>query len=82
MIKEFEEAAFTQEIGKYYRPVKTDYGYHIILVTDHTEKSYEDVKSELTDNLFIAWYAQTIDEWINSAVVDIDYDKLDSLYSK
>ncbi|MCF7861427.1 peptidylprolyl isomerase [Candidatus Woesearchaeota archaeon] len=33
MVKEFEDAVFSQEVGLYSKtPVKTDFGYHIILV--------------------------------------------------
>ena len=32
MVKPFEDAAFTQEIGKGGAPVKTDFGYHLIKV--------------------------------------------------
>lgn len=33
MVKEFDEAAFAAEIGKIVGPVKTQYGYHLIMVT-------------------------------------------------
>jgi peptidyl-prolyl cis-trans isomerase C len=33
MVKEFEDAAFTASIGVPVGPVKTQFGYHIILVT-------------------------------------------------
>ena len=33
MVKEFDEAAFGAEIGKVVGPVKTSFGYHLILVT-------------------------------------------------
>lgn len=32
MVPEFEEAAFTSEIGKVTEPVKTQFGYHLVLV--------------------------------------------------
>jgi peptidyl-prolyl cis-trans isomerase D len=40
MIKEFEEAVFNGKIGEIQKPVKTSFGYHIILVTDRSNKKY------------------------------------------
>ena len=34
MVRPFEEAAFSLEIGKVSQPVQTDFGWHLILVTD------------------------------------------------
>ena len=33
MVAEFDKAAFAQEVGKSYAPVKTSFGWHLILVT-------------------------------------------------
>lgn len=54
MVPEFEKAAFEQEIGAIGEPVKTQFGYHIIKVTDRTEAkklAFNDVKDELAENL-------------------------------
>lgn len=54
MVPEFEEAVFSLPVGKVSSPVKTQFGYHLILVTDRTEESqceYEDVKSEVENSL-------------------------------
>ena len=32
MVKEFDEVVFSQEIGKPHGPVKTQFGYHLILI--------------------------------------------------
>ena len=34
MVKEFDEAVFTAEVGKVLGPVKTDFGYHLIRVDE------------------------------------------------
>lgn len=53
MVKEFEEAAIALEKGKYTTaPVKTQYGYHIILKTDQEAKpELKEVKKEIIESL-------------------------------
>jgi len=40
MVKEFEDACFIGKVGEVQKPVKTNYGYHIIKVTDRSNKKY------------------------------------------
>ena len=53
MTEEFEDAAKNLEVGKYTtEPVKTEYGYHIILKTDQKEKpTLESVKDDIIEDL-------------------------------
>lgn len=54
MVPEFEQAAFAGEPGKVVGPVKTQFGYHLILVEDKKEKQraeYEAIKDQLADKL-------------------------------
>lgn len=53
MVSEFEDAAIKLEVGKYTtEPVKTQFGYHIILKTDQKEKpKLEDVKENIRETL-------------------------------
>ena len=40
MVKEFEDACFNGAVGVVQKPVKTNYGYHIIKVTDRSDSKY------------------------------------------
>jgi len=53
MVSEFEDAVVALEVGEYTKePVKTQYGYHVILKTDQKEKpSLEDAKEDIKDTL-------------------------------
>ena len=59
MVPEFDKAAFEQEIGKLYAPVKTSFGWHLILVKEKiaaktpsaadVEKAVNEQKPKLAD---------------------------------
>lgn len=54
MVPEFEDAAFSQEIGKVGDVVETTFGYHLVLVTDRSEgkeAEYADVKERISELL-------------------------------
>ncbi len=40
MIPAFENAAFSGKVGEIQKPIKTNYGYHIIMVTGKSDKKY------------------------------------------
>lgn len=37
MVKEFDDVVFTAEVGKVHGPVQTQFGYHLIEITNRTE---------------------------------------------
>ncbi|MCF8019223.1 Peptidylprolyl isomerase [Petrocella atlantisensis] len=54
MVPEFEDAAFTQEIGLVGDPVKTQFGYHLLLVEERVEasvKAFEEVENQVRQEL-------------------------------
>lgn len=54
MVPEFENMAFSSEVGKVTEPVQTQFGYHLILVehkTEAKEKLFEEVKDMVANQL-------------------------------
>jgi len=51
MVPEFDKAAFSAPIGKVTDPVKTQFGYHLILVTEHGPKLLADARKEIEQKL-------------------------------
>ena len=90
MLEEFEKAAFALKKGKYTTtPVKTKYGYHIILKTDEKEKpSLEDKKEEIINTLVSEAKSNDTALSINALVelrkeygMNIEDDEMSKLYS-
>jgi peptidyl-prolyl cis-trans isomerase C len=51
MVAEFENAAFSQPVGKVSEPVKTAFGYHLILVDSREAKSFDAVKGDIAKKI-------------------------------
>jgi parvulin-like peptidyl-prolyl isomerase len=67
MVKEFEDVAFNTKKGEISKPFKTEFGYHILMVTDKKEEkqlSLEEAKETIKNNLI----AEKTDEKINQII--------------
>ena len=54
MVPEFEDVAFTQELGVVSEPVKTQFGFHLIVVdkrADSSQQSFEEVQAQIGQEL-------------------------------
>ncbi|TWT06712.1 foldase [Planococcus sp. CPCC 101016] len=67
MAPEFEEAAFSMAVDEISKPVETDYGFHIIQVTEKTdaaEANLEDSKEQIKETLFDEALNTKYAEWL------------------
>lgn len=78
MVKEFEEAAEKAELDVVVGPVKTQFGYHLILVTDKKESetmSFEEVKGQLKGQLMNQRQKEVYDEKMDELKAKYDVEK-------
>lgn len=74
MVPEFSAAAFATEKGTFTKePVKTQFGYHVILVEDIRDSkplAFEDVEPQIRNNLSQQAVAQIVQDLNNNAQVE------------
>lgn len=87
MVPEFEQAAFSLEVDKISEPVQSQFGYHIIKVTERIpfEEAFEEVKDELEEAIGRR-QARPLEEvqreLVDAATIDIKDDRFKHLINK
>ena len=80
MVKPFENAVISAEVGKVSAPVQTDFGWHLVLVkeTRIAEKpTLDDMRDELAVEIETAAIDATIAELSGAATIEKPGEELD-----
>ncbi|HTS47281.1 MAG TPA: peptidylprolyl isomerase [Bryobacteraceae bacterium] len=72
MVPEFEQAVFSQQVGKISEPVKTKYGYHIIKVEERTSKTFDEAKPEIEKQIKPQMVREAMDRIEKQVPVTLD----------
>jgi peptidyl-prolyl cis-trans isomerase C len=74
MVPAFEKAAFALKVGEISEPVQTQFGYHVITVTDRQEartRPFDEVKEEIRESLVSAYIEGLVEELHQKATVQV-----------
>jgi hypothetical protein len=65
----FEDAVWNQPVGLLGAPVKSSFGYHLVLVTDRRVRPFDEVKDDLREAVR-AQGQEALQEWLTTATRD------------
>ena len=72
MVEEFDAVAFTIPIGEVSEPIKTAYGYHLLLIDERGAKPFEDVREEIEQAVAPEIGQQAVDDLKAKTTIVLD----------
>jgi peptidyl-prolyl cis-trans isomerase C len=72
MVPAFEQAAFSQAVGQISEPVKTQFGFHIIKVEEHSSKTLDEVRPQIEQQIKPQMTQKAVDDIRNATQVVIN----------
>jgi foldase protein PrsA len=71
-VSEFSDAMSRLQVGEFSDPVKTEFGWHVILVTDRRMQAFEDVRAQIEQNIGAEAEEKVWTEWLVDAYREAD----------
>ncbi len=78
MVPEFDAACFSMEVGEISEPIKTQFGYHLILLNDKKEGSivpFEQVRAQIGEKLTMDKQQATLQSKVNQLMLLFPVDR-------
>jgi len=72
MVPQFEQAAFALPVGEVSLPIKTQFGYHVILVDKHESKKFEEVEPEILQKIQPELAQKVVDDIKSKTTINFD----------
>src|SRR5262249_4615843 len=72
MVAPFDKAAFAAPVGQVTEPVKSQFGYHLILVEKHETRTFDEARSDIEKKLRPELVKKAVENLQKSVPVTID----------
>jgi foldase protein PrsA len=71
-VAEFSDAVGRLDVGEFSEPVKTEFGWHVIYVTDRRIQAFEDVSADIEEQIGAEAEEKAWSEWLMQAYREAD----------
>lgn len=71
-VAEFADATLAAELGVPYGPVETQFGWHVILVSDQVVPEFEEMRDPLAEDIKVTGSEQLWIDWLTDALASAD----------